>query len=166
MLLCEPTQLNKERWEQSTKATRVEEIARGLLSRQPQCWVNGKVETMVSISEGMIKIVKVNRRKRTTRLNQNGAGSRRLCFSFIISQPISFPVEGSHLKFHALILGTWKLCIAPSSEGKFPAKETDCNAGLGGWKKRMLCCNGGDTGLYLARKCADVQLVFHCERIE
>ena len=121
---------------------------------------------MENISEGMIKIVKVNRRKRMIRLNQNGNGSRRLYSLFIISQSISFPVNSSHLKFHALILETWKPCIAPFSEGKFPAKETDSSAGLGGWKKRMLCCNGGDTGLYLARKCADVQLVFHCERIK
>ena len=121
---------------------------------------------MVNASEGMIKTVNINRRKRMIRLNQNGNGSRRLCLLFIISQPISLPVNSSHLKFHDLILGTWKPCIAPFSEGKFPAKETDSSAGLGGWKKRMLCCNDGDTGLYLTRKCADVQLVFHCERIK
>ena len=86
---------------------------------------------MVNVSEGMIKIANKNRRKRMIRLNQNGNGSRRLYSLFIISQSISFQVNSSHLKFHALILETWKPCIAPFSEEKFPAKETDSSAGLG-----------------------------------
>lgn len=50
-------------------------------------------------------------------------------------------------------------------EGKQAAKFADRYAETGGWKKRMLYCNGVDTRISSARNRADVQLVFHCERI-
>lgn len=31
--------------------------------------------------------------------------------------------------------------------GRFSVRRADSNAGIGGWKKRMLRCNGADTGL-------------------
>jgi len=77
------------------------------------------------------------------------------------------PVDSRHLTQQNFLGGTWKPCIPPISIGKSTARETDGDAGLGGWKKRMPCCNGWDTGFNVTRlrKQAHVQLVFHCEII-
>ena len=76
-------------------------------------------------------------------------------------------VDSRHLTRCYFLSGTWKPSIAPLFKGKHPAKGADGCAGLGGRKKRMMACNGSDSGLNVTalRKQAHVRLVSYSEII-
>ena len=93
------------------------------------------------------------------KVKQLGIQSSDCCIADVI-----LPVDMVEPKVSSLSNATWKPHIIPIQGRQF-ARFAGNYVGTGGWKKLMPRCNSVDTSLYLARNRADIQLVFHCERI-
>ena len=93
------------------------------------------------------------------KVTQLGIQTRAFC---IVDRML--PVNRKEPKVSRLSSATWKPRII-SEQGKQIAKFAHNYAGTGCWKKQMPCCNGVDTSVYLTRNGANIQQVFHCERI-
>jgi hypothetical protein len=105
---------------------------------------------MVNICESVQRVVTRNECKWLTHSNQNGAGTGWIRVHTRSTQSIRSPAQSRHLSQRVLILRNMETLYC-SHMGQQLAKVAYGNAGLGGWKKRMLCCSGADTGLNVTR---------------
>ena len=127
-------------------------LQRGLC--QYQGGQDARLAGRVNVCEWLINVVKSDRRKVTDTPGPNGA-----------SQVVSFHggdtlpscdrrIDHTHPR-RVVQTELGKPDTVPIdfvSLGRNAARGSDAVAGRGGWKKRMPCCNGADTGLQQVRR--------------
>jgi len=105
---------------------------------------------MVKISESAIKIVIPEQAEVATTLEPKRYWRREQRFLYALSWPIRLPVYSRHLTRRTLQAERGNPVSLPQGDS-MPQGIAYGGAGTGGWKKRMPCCNGMDTGLNVTR---------------
>ena len=101
----------------------------------------------MNICKVVIKTVILQQAEMAITLGPNGNEGWQTGLGFQFRGQYCPSVDSNHLTLRTRSGGTWKPCIAPDKQsGKWIVRNTHGSAGLGGWKKQILHCNGADTG--------------------